>query len=296
METPRPSVLDAFKIIGPPIQSEDGLHGVYFADDLILKHHSDEDEAQYICECYHLLAADDIVVPQPVLSSHRRYVEDGWIAYPRIPAKGLKGEFTFRHQLVRTFNKRTRALPWKKSLDARNDPWSVAHQIAFGAREIDLLYSSHARDLLSHLLGLCREPLPDFGVYHGDLANNVMLHENGRPVVLDFSPVLAPDRYAEAIFLVDIFAHQDAPESQLVGFLDDATFIEILIRATIFRIACSAEFEKRFQTNFFQKEAREWICALSKMQQIKGSMVLHDRIEFHKEPQPCSSNCQSVVP
>lgn len=268
MQRPQNSVLDAFNIRGNLSRSEDGMQGVFFADHYILKYYSDVCEARYICECYHQLAKDDFVVPKPILSSHQRYVEDGWIAYPMIPAEAIQGHHSFRYEIVKSFNKSTRGLPWNQELNVRNDPWSLAHHIALGAKEIDPNYSPRARDMLSRLLDLCHLPLSEFGVYHGDLANNIMLHEDGRPVVLDFSPVLAPHRYAEAIFLVDILAHQEASESQFLDLLEDATYIELLIRATVFRIACSAEFEKRYQTDSFQKEASEWMRALSMIQQF----------------------------
>ncbi len=263
MQGPPAGVLDAFGIQGTLARSTGGMQGVFLAGDFILKYYSNALEAQYICACYQQLRNETVVVPQPLTSSNQRLVEDGWIAYPRIPAKDIQGDHAFRYEVARTFNERTRDLPWRHELDERDDPWSSAHRIALGVQKLDPNHSPQATELITRLLELCRGTLTEPLVYHGDLANNILLHDGGRPVVLDFSPVRAPHRYAEAIFLVDIFAYQKAPAAFLSELLDDAGFVEFLIRATVFRLACSAEFERRFHTTSFLKEAAAWMQAFA---------------------------------
>ncbi|MES7204587.1 hypothetical protein U6Q21_12495, partial [Cutibacterium acnes] len=77
---------------------------------------------------------------------------------------------------------------------------------------------------------------------HADLAGNILFDELLPPVIIDFSPWIAPVGYAEAILVCDCIAWQGSEVSEIELLPNTDFYNEMLIRAVIFRLAVEAIF------------------------------------------------------
>jgi hypothetical protein len=74
---------------------------------------------------------------------------------------------------------------------------------------------------------------------HGDLLNNVLFDDDLPPAVIDVSPFWRPARYADAIIIVDAIGWYGARRSAIEA-LHDPAGVQLLIRATLFRLGSAA--------------------------------------------------------
>ncbi|XEC97485.1 hypothetical protein AB6A23_13550 [Paenibacillus tarimensis] len=91
---------------------------------------------------------------------------------------------------------------------------------------------------------------------HGDLSGNILFDQVLTPLIIDFSPTIAPVEYAEAILVCDCIAWQGSDLSEIELFPTDELYKEMIIRAIIFRLAVSAIFAKGNNDQLFIGEYR----------------------------------------
>lgn len=133
-----------------------------------------------------------------------------------------------------------------------NDPWSMAHRVAWGQIQIPADINQKAAKVLKRLLNnLALREYDDFQIIHGDLAGNILFDKILPPLVIDFSPTIAPVAYAEAILIVDCIAWQGSDITNIDWLSNND---DMLIRAVIFRLTVEAVFagndEQRFSKQY----------------------------------------------
>lgn len=79
-------------------------------------------------------------------------------------------------------------------------------------------------------------------IVHSDLSGNILFDDVFAPLIIDFSPKIAPVEYAEAILIIDCIAWQGSPMSHLKEFMNTEFRQEMVIRALIFRLSIPAIF------------------------------------------------------
>jgi hypothetical protein len=90
-------------------------------------------------------------------------------------------------------------------------------------------------------------------IVHSNLSGNILFDQVLSPLVIDFSPTIAPVEYAEAILVCDCIAWQGSKISEIDLLPDDELYKEMIIRAIIFRLSVSAIFSKGDYLKFYQE-------------------------------------------
>ncbi|WP_454083576.1 hypothetical protein [Georgenia sp. Marseille-Q6866] len=126
-------------------------------------------------------------------------------------------------------------LPRPAFLDGRDHPWAVADRVAWGEQDVDDDggHLPHVRTLLE-----ARQPVAQPAqLVHGDLTDNVHLHPELAPLVLDLTPYWRPPSYATAIVVADAVVFRGAGLDLLerVRTEECADFPQLLVRALLFR-------------------------------------------------------------
>lgn len=133
----------------------------------------------------------------------------------------------------------TADLPRPRFLDARTDVFAVADRAAWGDDTPDLRPELGGR--LFELLADRRKPVTAKNqVVHGDLFGNVLFAGDAPPAIIDFTAYWRPAPYGAAVVVVDSLAWGGADAGLLKRWshLDD--WPQIVLRATLFRLAVHA--------------------------------------------------------
>jgi hypothetical protein len=121
-------------------------------------------------------------------------------------------------------------------LDARDDPWALADQAAWGERVLPI--HPDFSDLSARLRGAL-EPLGPSQIVHGDLAGNVLFDPGSAPAIIDVSPYWRPTTYADGIVVADALCWHDAPGS----LLEQADVsVPAVARGLLFRMMTTSKF------------------------------------------------------
>jgi hypothetical protein len=123
-------------------------------------------------------------------------------------------------------------------LDARVHRWAHADRVAWDEAAAPQLVGNAGLDRLLR----ARRPvsLPS-QLIHSDLSGNVLVADGLPLPVIDFSPYWRPARYATAVILVDAVAYRAADPDLLDLLLGGEDGVQLLIRATIFRLLSDRE-------------------------------------------------------
>ncbi len=180
--------------------------------------------------------ATDLRVAPPVPSTEGALVVAGWTAWryepgspPRVAQYGdvIAAGRLLHHHLAR--------FPRPPFLDRRHHPWAVADRVAWGEGDVDDDGGRlpHVRTLLAvrRPLGLADQ------LVHGDLTDNVHLHPELAPLVLDLTPYWRPPSYATAVVVADAVVFRGAPLDLVdrVRAVEGEPFVQLLVRALLFR-------------------------------------------------------------
>jgi hypothetical protein len=90
-------------------------------------------------------------------------------------------------------------------------------------------------------------------VIHADLAGSVLFADDAAPAILDFSPWWAPVGYAEAIVLADALLFFDADPDSLALIADRPEFVQMLVRAVLFRLVALNEGAEEGYPEFLER-------------------------------------------
>lgn len=235
---PPPGVLDAFGASGKPAPLAGGRATAWRSGAVVLKP-VDMSIEELEWQAGVLAAMDgcagDVRVTPPLRSAEGRLVVEGWTAW-RFEAGSPPTTHQYREVMAagRAFHRHLEGYPRPTFLDRRDHPWARADRIAWGEEGLDGdVWPPHV-----DVLRAIRQPVDGRGqVIHGDLTDNVHLHPDQPPLVLDFSPYWRPPSYATAIVVadavvfrgagLDLIDHAEAEEG--------ADFPQMLVRALLFR-------------------------------------------------------------
>jgi hypothetical protein len=174
-------------------------------------------------------------VPAPVATSDGAWTSEGWIA-----TRFVDGLHSLRDDPVRVIAAGQRLADaiadepptCLAPVNQRADRWARADRCVWDEATAPL--SSAAGEVAEVLRARTRQQGPEpTAVVHGDLTGNVFADPSGTAVVLDFTPIVRPRRFAAAIVVGDnlLWNGGSATLRSLIDDDDDA-----LARALLFRL------------------------------------------------------------
>lgn len=236
MRVPSTAVLDAFGVSGVPQQLAGGQGEAYRVDGIVVKRVDDRAETEWTCRLMTRIEPDGFRISEPVLTTGRQWVYDGWAATRYIT--GLRTVAPRWDDVIAAGLRFCDAAERARDHDdgvlaGRTHRWAIADRVAWGEQSIDLSVETAA------LFGDIATKFDDLGheshFVHGDLGGNVFVDERGTPVVLDVSPYLRPRRWAAAIVVCDalLWHHADPDLARTLAAPGERS---LLFRALAFRL------------------------------------------------------------
>lgn len=195
-------------------------------------------EATWVAKTLDTLSVDNLRVARPLRSTDGRYVVGGWAA-----TKYLSGRAEPRYdevvEVAVKLHAATADLPRPRFLDARTDLFAKADRLAWEEEQAELDPSLGGR--LFELLAAYRKPVqlkPQ--VVHGDLFGNVLFAGDAAPGIIDFTAYWRPAEYGAAVVVVDALSWGGADHGLTQRWSHLAEWPQVLLRATLFRLAVHA--------------------------------------------------------
>lgn len=236
-------ILEGFNLKGDIAPLHGGQDLAVIINDTVLKPLGDNIElSQWSLNMFSKINPHGYRLSRPLLSTNGTFIYNGWCCTHFEPGNAVNGHIKEKLEVSRMFHKDLAKVDFTPMPKAK-DPWSRAQRIAWQKDPLPKSICDKANEVLSWLLlkvTLKKEYKTQ--VIHSDLAGNILFHENLEPLVIDFSPVIAPEEYAEAILVCDCIAWQDSPIEDLNLICSSKFNAEMIIRAVIFRLCVAALF------------------------------------------------------
>lgn len=222
-------VLAAFGLRGEPTPLAGGMGDSVRVGDVVLKR-ADE-YSEWLGGLLQRLRAEGVRTPRPIRAADGRYVVEGWTAAAYLEGRERTDRWAETMAAGRALHRALAGEPRPPSVDARTNRWAHADRVAWGKAEMDLgRLGKELTNRYSHL------DLPA-QLVHCDLSGNVLFHETEPPAVIDLSLYWRATPYAEAIVAVDAYLWYGA-EASVLDLVDHPQATQLLLRATVFRLAC----------------------------------------------------------
>lgn len=235
---PARRVLAAFGTAGPARRLPGGRGTSWTAGDVVLKPGALPRLQTWLAEVVSQVDQVGFRLPAAVPTSDGDWTCDGWSAtalVDGVPADGMTPPDW--HAVLaagRAFHRAVAGLPRQGLPDTSESWWSIADQVAWGERQMDL--DPGLRDCARRLrAGLA--PLGPSQPVHGDLTGNILVAPGLDPVVLDVSPYWRPPAYAEGVVIADALCWYDGSARLL---RDHGVAVAAVARALLFRLVTSS--------------------------------------------------------
>lgn len=177
---------------------------------------------------------------KPIKSIIGTYVYKGWCCTRYEPGKHMDGNVKQKLDVSRFFHQDLADINFINFPKA-DDLWSVSQRIAWQKENLPQNISKETFKILKELISRVKlKENYEVQIIHSDLSGNILFDKTLDPLIIDFSPIIAPVEYAEAILVCDCIAWQGSPISE-IGLICHSEFnIEMILRAVIFRLSVAA--------------------------------------------------------
>ncbi|MBB3130993.1 hypothetical protein FHS19_005713 [Paenibacillus rhizosphaerae] len=244
-------ILKSFGLQGEALPLEGGQNTTVKVQDAVLKPSENVRHAEWVLGIMHDLQPRGYRISRPIHARNGSFVSDGWTCSRFEPGREVQGHLEQKLKVARLYHRDLAAIPYD-GFPEPDHPWSHGHRIAWQTEGLPAGSPDPVKDFLAGLLGkVKRSGEYTVQLIHADLAGNILFDEALGPLIIDFSPTVAPEAYAEAILVCDGIAWQGCPLSDLGLLPDDGHYREMLLRAVIFRLSVSAIFCGEDTERFF---------------------------------------------
>jgi uncharacterized protein (TIGR02569 family) len=251
---PPPSVFAAFGVPADFATLSGGLEPVFLAGDVVLKRADDPDEVSWKSELLTGLVEAGFRVARPVSATDGQWIVEGWMASRHVEGQQDPNRLAELLAAGRSFHAALLDVPRPSFLDRITHRWARAHGVVWNDATVEPVGPVGSR---LQLLQDMRRPVHSSPqVIHADLAGNVLFAAGAAPAVLDFSPWWGPVGYAEGILLADALLFFDADPDSLALIADRPEFVQMLVRAVIFRLVALNEGAKEGHPEFLERIGR----------------------------------------
>ena len=190
---------------------------------------------------------------KPIKSNNGKFVYKGWCCTRYEPGEHRKGNVKQKLEVSRLLHHDladTNFINIPKS----DDPWSKSQRIAWQNERLPQHISKNAFKILEELLSKVKlKENYKVQIVHSDLSGNILFDKDLTPLIIDFSPAIAPVEYAEAILICDSIAWEESPTSEIELICHSEVNVEMILRAVIFRLSVAAIFAEDNQDEFINE-------------------------------------------
>ncbi|KAK9323671.1 hypothetical protein V1517DRAFT_88716 [Lipomyces orientalis] len=261
------SVLDAFGVEGQAVRASEGMGTSFFVGNAVFKHVANEHQAQAVwcATVFDGLQVDGVRIPRPLSSRDGRYVVDGWAASEFVSGDtGPAGRWEQIMATSRALHKALLRIPCPGFIRQRVSPWATADRVAWD--EVTIAPLEELRQPFERLNSIKQSIDHDPPqIIHADLAGNILFSDDLDPAVIDFSPSWRPAAYGDAIVVADGLVWYGGEESliDLGGTTRD--FLQLLVRALIFRLISFNELVRQKRLPYSDLEVGRFNSAIDRV-------------------------------
>lgn len=247
-------VLSAFNISGSGKPLLGGQNTSFIYGDVVIKPVENAEYYESIATIFSQLTPSGYRISKPLKSLDGPFVVSGYAATrfePGIDAdekvKAKLDVSTLLHEDLKKLN--------ISKLPEADDPWSKANNVLWRHHQLPSLWSINTLTFFESLLGQLDEIDDPHQLIHGDLGGNVLFDEELPPLVIDFSPTMAPKKYADAIIVCDSIAWAGVDIQTLHLLKPLNSYIPYIKYAILFRVLTIA-----FFTDNYDRLQEEWFA------------------------------------
>ncbi|KAK9372537.1 uncharacterized protein V1513DRAFT_234139 [Lipomyces chichibuensis] len=270
------SVIEAFNAEGEVVAAAGGMGTSYYVGNAVFKHVAAQDELQaaWCASVFDGLKVDGVRIPRPLLSSQGYYIVNGWSASEYVPGEtGPHGRWEQILATSRALHKALSGISCPEFIRHRVSPWATGDRVAWDEATIEPL--EELRQPFERLISFkqCIDYQP-FQIIHADLAGNILFSDGLDPAVIDFSPNWRPAAYGDAIVVVDGILWYGGGETLIDLGSSGADFLQLLVRALLFRLVAYNELVRAQRLPFSQLEVGRFNSAMDLVEQrLTGRQV-----------------------
>lgn len=244
--------IDSFGLTGEPIPLAGGQNLSVKVGEAVLKPVDDLSHYEWLLSILDEVQPTGYRLSKPLRTASGAFVGHGWMASLFEPGRECDGRIKDKLETARMFHKDLAPFG-TEDMDAANHRWARAHRVAWQESELPHPLPDQVHSILAGLLRHLEPKNYPRQLVHGDLSGNILFHETLSPLVIDFSPTVAPVEYAEAILVCDCIAWQRSPLEEINLLPKSEFYKEMMLRAIVFRLSVEV-FCDSLNTQSFRKQ------------------------------------------
>jgi len=228
-----------------PVLIAGGQGAAYRAGNIVLKPAGDAEEESWTAELFDKLpVSSEVRFARPIKSVEGTWIHDHYVGWTFLQGDHVNGQYDKKLAAGEAFHRVLRGIPKPSFLNAPKNSWSAASEVVLENQGFP--YDREFVDLYNQIKPHLRPLPPDRQPVHGDLSGNFLLDPSLPPAIIDFSPVWAPNGFAEGIMLADIIAWEHASDDELKAFKNRPDIGQLGWYGVLRRIAEQPEHMKWF--------------------------------------------------
>lgn len=235
------TILEAFHLTGKGLPLEGGQNQSRLYDQTVLKPVYDESYYNQISKLFNQLENPAYRISKHLKATNGHYAFMGYGATIYEPGFEVDDRLKEKLLVSNAFHETLKDIP-TSLLPKTDDPWSKAHHLLWHQERLEASsdMAIFVNDLLDQL-SIYDEALQ---IIHSDLGGNILFHETLPPLVIDFSPAIAPKSFADAVLVCDSIAWGNQSIESLELLKHNKHYKESVLYAVAFRVATIACFDK----------------------------------------------------
>ncbi|WP_261300489.1 hypothetical protein [Paenibacillus andongensis] len=246
-------ILYSFNLSGDIVPLSGGQNTSVRVSNAVLKPVDDIHHSEWLLSIIYNIIPQGYRVSKPIRSKYGTFVNRGWACTQYEVGKDVKGRIEEKLLVSKLFHRDLSSIDFR-NFPHTDNPWSKGHRIAWQIDELPGELPRETQEIINKLLSRVRlKEQYKVQIVHSDLSGNILFDHVLSPLVIDFSPTIAPVEYAEAILACDCIAWQGSNISEIDLLPDNELYKEMIIRAIIFRLSVSAIFSKGDYLKFCQE-------------------------------------------
>ncbi|MBU6500768.1 MAG: hypothetical protein KGJ89_04895 [Patescibacteria group bacterium] len=245
LRPPDKSIAEAFGSDEELIRLEGGQGTSYVSGNIVLKPSVNINKESWVADTFDkLLESNDVRFARPIRSIDKSWSYKNYVAWSFLKGEHAKGKYRQKLSASQAFHRLLKDIERPGFFDFPPNSWSAADQVVWVKQKFN--YDKEFLDLINQITPHLKPlDLPN-QLVHGDLSGNFLLGENLPPAIIDFSPVWAPNGFAEGVLLADAIAWEDAAPESLEIFNLIPDIHQFAWRGVLRRIVEQAEHIKWF--------------------------------------------------